>query len=73
MSMKPGATTMPARVDGALRRGVRQPSDRRDPPGANPDVGRIPGRAGAVDDVPVADHDVERLGSESAGKDKGER
>ncbi len=59
MSMNPGATTMPCGVDRPLGRRLAEVADRRDPPVADADVPRIPGRAGAVDDVAVRENEVE--------------
>src|SRR5206468_9904011 len=45
--------------DGLGGRVVGDPADSGDRPVPNPDVGREPGIAGAVDDAPVSDQDVE--------------
>ena len=55
MSMKPGATAIPVRVDGALGGHAFQVSDGGNFASADGDIARVPGRAGAVDDVAVAD------------------
>ena len=59
MSMNPGATTLPLRVDGALGRRTGQVADGRNPTVANAYVARIPRRTGPVDDVAMGDDDVE--------------
>ncbi len=59
MSMKPGATT---RFEASMRvRASRSGElpDRRDAIADDADVGAEPRRAGAVDDAPVGDQDVE--------------
>ena len=59
MSMKPGATTLPAGVDRAFACGGGKIADGGDSAIANAEVSRVPRRAGAVDDVTVGDDEVE--------------
>ena len=58
--MKPGATTMPRASIRRFAAACAEIADRRDPPVADADVARVPGRAGAVDDVAVVEDEVER-------------
>ena len=62
------------RVD-ALRRGREgEVADRRDAAVTDAEVGGVPWRTGAVDDVSVPDEDVEVLGGESGGDgEKGQK
>ena len=63
MSMKPGATTMPCASMVRLRGAPRQIADGGDLAVADADVARIPGRAGAVDDVAVGDDEDREMRS----------
>ena len=64
MSIKPGATTIPPRRC-SVSRPPREMADRRDVPVTDRDVGRVPGRSRAVDDVAVANHEVELLSEQA--------
>ena len=68
-SMKPGARTRPVGVEALARLGGRNACRSGDPAVADADVARARGRAGAVDDAGVRDHEIERrllLGSRRA-------
>ena len=64
--MKPGATTLPRGIDGALAGRGCEIADGGDVAVADADVAGIPGRAGAIDDVAVGDDEVES-GGDCAG------
>ena len=60
MSMKPGATTIPCASIVRLAAAF-QVADGGDVAVADGDIGGVPGRAGAIDDVSVADDEVVRI------------
>ena len=58
------------RIDALFRLRVDELSDRGHTPGLDRKVARIPRRAGAVDDVAVADDEVIRLGPGAQGEEE---
>src|SRR6185369_9987510 len=71
---EPRGHDLPLDVDPPLRLGPREAADRRDAAVADADVPRVPGGAGAVDDVAVGEDEVEGgLGGEGGrGEEEGE-
>ncbi len=70
---EPGGHHHSMGVDGALGRGAREVADSCNLPPANGHIRAVPRRPGAVDDVPVADHEIVRAdgsGEQQYGKQK---
>ena len=61
------------RIDAPLRRGLVEPTDGGDAPGADADVRRVPRRAGAVDHPPMLDDDVVPVGPSRPGRARAPR
>ena len=68
--MKPGATTLPAASIVRLRAAAERFPMAAILLAANADVTRVPGRAGAIDDVAVGDNEIEgrSLGESEMGE-----
>ena len=58
---EPGRDDHPVRVNRSGSRSVREHSNAHDPAAGNAHIPGVPGRPGAIDDVPVANDEIEFL------------